>query len=104
MRATGLPRFVITKDAPAATSSRKARHFDLNSVAGICFSGTVLLWDLPNDQSSGHFGLTEWSGELGFAHEMEVDGASGFAAFGNRPDYQRLATPRVSGCENTGDR
>ena len=39
--------------------------------------------------------------QLGIAHEEGVDAAGGFAAFGDRPDYQRLAAAHVARCKHS---
>src|SRR5258708_2763410 len=44
------------------------------------------------------------SGERGCAHQMQVNRASGFAAFRYGPDHERLASARVPGGINARDR
>ena len=40
--------------------------------------------------------------QVGFAHEELIDAAGGLAAFGDGPDYQRLAAAHITGGEHAG--
>src|SRR5882757_6013596 len=51
--------------------------------------------------------LNGWApcrGRLSQFHQITIDANRSLSAFGNRPDYQRLATPHISGREYAGNR